>query len=126
MMLAFELKQDNSPTFTTPSFDFESHSSELLSMVNQVFEYRDYFWSSAHEKNQMPCAGVDLEQYKNDHLRKAVDNLLIRFNLLTTSPPLKKRAASNLRAVKAGRSAAVNAAVDINGIVLFNLLFRFS
>jgi hypothetical protein len=116
-MLAFPTIK--SPTFTTPSFDFETHSSELLAMVNQVFEYRDHFWSRAHETQQKPLEDVDFDAYKNDHLRKAVDNVLVRFNLLTTLHPLKKRAQSNLRAVKTGQPIPVNinvAVVEKNGI----------
>jgi hypothetical protein len=121
-MLAFKLRVDNTPTFTTPSFDFESHSRELLSSVNQVFSFRDHFWSRAHEIDQKPSAGIDLDEYKNDHLRTAVDNVLVRFNLLTTITPLKKRAASNLRAKGPVASNSVNnniAAVERTGIYMF-------
>lgn len=98
-MLALEFTEDSCPTFTTPSFDFESHSAELLEMVNQVFEYRDEFWKKVHEQQPTSPTGEALDdKFKEQYLRKAVDRVLVRFNLLTTSTPLKKRAASNRRA----------------------------
>ena len=76
--------------FTTPCLDFKSHSTELLQLIEQVYVYRDTFWA----KQQHPPSGTDLFMYKETKVEKRMEDVLLRFNLLTKRP-LKKRALEN-------------------------------
>ncbi|KAJ3228455.1 Tetratricopeptide repeat protein 5 [Clydaea vesicula] len=80
--------------FTTPSFDFDSHSEELKALVDELYCFRDNFWIDYKKKQTKPeitsqLQNVDFEQIKSQCLKLKQENILNRMLVLTTPP--KKR-----------------------------------
>lgn len=88
---AFNIIEFPTPTFTTPCFDYSTHSTQITHQVDAVYLYKNKFWSMLSESQLSAIS--DPSSFKESLLASAVQSVVQVLNNLTISP-LKKRAQS--------------------------------
>jgi hypothetical protein len=87
-----------SPVFTTPTLDFQTHSMELKKLVDKLYDFKDRFFVvlNAGEKKDKTEAD-ELLKLRDTSLRRLRDLTLRRFNQFTLPPTKVSKSSLNLK-----------------------------